>query len=75
MKKVFNAIIKYLSDWKNWLVHALVGIALLVMVIFIPVIWWIKIIIIVIVIGLNSLRMVLEKKRKENKSQSTTDEK
>lgn len=68
MKKVFNGIIKYLSEWKNWLVHALVGIALLVMVIFIPVIWWVKLIIIAVVVALNSLRMVLEKKRKESKN-------
>ena len=68
MKKIFGAIIKYLSDWKNWLVHALVGIVLLVMVIWVPIMWWIKLIIILCVITFNVLRMKFDKKRKENKS-------
>ena len=66
MKKVFGAIINYLSDWKNWLVHALVGVILLVMVIWVPIFWWIKLIIILCVISFNVLRIRLDKKNKKN---------
>lgn len=73
MKKVFSAIIKYLSDWRNWLVHALVGIALLVAIIWVPVQWWIKIIALVCVITLNSIRMLLSAKRKKQNAQQNAD--
>jgi hypothetical protein len=37
MRKVWNAIVAYLNDWKNWLVHALIGVGLLLIALFLPV--------------------------------------
>jgi len=74
MNKFFNAlkiagkgILAYLKDWRNWLVHGLIGIGLVLAAIFVPVAWWIKVIFFVCVIGFNSARMVLQKKRKQKK--------
>ena len=50
MNKFFNAfkiagmaVAKYLSDWRNWLTHGLIGVALVLAAIFVPVSWWIKV--------------------------------
>lgn len=74
MKKFFDAlkiagkgILAYLKDWRNWLVHGLIGVALLLAAIFVPVAWWIKVIFFVCVIGFNSVRMVLKKKKNLSK--------
>lgn len=73
MKKVFSAVIKYLSDWKNWLVHGLVGVALLVAIIWIPIDWWIKIVVLVCVVALNSVRMVISNKKKKKQKLESGD--
>lgn len=77
MKKFFNAlkiagkgILAYLKDWRNWLVHGLIGVALLLAAIFVPVAWWIKVIFFVCVIGFNCVRMTLKKKRLQKKAQN-----
>ena len=62
--KALRGVVAYLSDWRNWLVHGLVGIALLLIAIFAPIEWWIKIIILIIVIVFNCIRMSLQKKKK-----------
>lgn len=73
MKKVLNAIklagkgvLAYLKDWKNWLVHGLIGVALLLAAIFVPVAWWIKVIFFLCVIAFNCVRMSLKKKKKQS---------
>lgn len=45
------------------------GVALLVAVIWIPIAWWIKLIVLASVITLNSVRMVLSSKKKKNKQE------
>lgn len=72
MKKFLNglkiagkAILAYLKDWRNWLVHGLIGVALLLLAIFLPVAWWIKVIFFLCVIAFNCVRMSLSKKRKQ----------
>jgi hypothetical protein len=65
--KVLSAIIAYLKDWKNWLVHALIGILLLLIAFVFPLKVYMRIIIFLTVIILNTLRMRLEKKLKAKK--------
>ena len=37
MKKAFEAVINYLKDWKNLLAHAIVGVLILAVGLFLPV--------------------------------------
>ncbi|MDD3862706.1 MAG: hypothetical protein PHV79_02510 [Clostridia bacterium] len=73
MNKFFNAfkiagmaIVKYLRDWRNWLTHGLIGVALVLAAIFVPVSWWIKVLFFVAVISFNSIRMALKLKKKKS---------
>ena len=59
MSKIKNAIVKYITDWKNLVVHAIVGCVLAYCMFFAPVVWWLRMIIVLLVIGLNALRMNL----------------
>lgn len=63
IRKVFRGVVAYLSDWRNWLVHGLVGVALLLIAILAPIEWWIKIIILIAVIIFNCFRMSFQKKK------------
>lgn len=65
--KPFNAVIAYLKDWKNWLVHALIGVLLLLIAFVFPLKIYMRVIIFLIVIVLNTLRMKLENKKKQAK--------
>ena len=66
MNKTLNAIWTYLKDWKNLLAHALVGFLILAIGLAIPIKPIYRIILLVVVIVLNTLRMKLsEKKKKE----------
>lgn len=69
MKKVLSAIIAYLKDWKNWLVHSIIGITILLVAFFLPVRPVYRILILVVVVGFNVLRMKLEKKRVAKKDE------
>lgn len=64
--KVISGVVAYLSDWRNWLVHGLVGVGLLLLAIFAPVEWWIKILVLVAVIFFNCFRMSFSKKHKKD---------
>ena len=55
--KVIHAIWSYLKDWKNLLVHALIGVAILLAAFVIPVKPIYRIIILLAVIGFNIIRM------------------
>jgi len=55
--KIINAIWSYLKDWKNLLVHALIGVAILLAAFVIPVKPIYRIIILLAVIGFNIIRM------------------
>lgn len=57
MNKLFNGIKDYLSDWRNWLTHSIVGILLLIIAIFAPVNVYLKLIFIIGVISFNVIRM------------------
>ncbi len=67
-KSVFGAVWSglkaYLTDWRNLLGHALLGVVFLVVAIWAPINIWLKLLIIACLITLNILRM-------RNKSKST----
>ena len=67
--KVIKGVIAYLKDWRNWLVHGLVGIGLLLIAIFAPVEWWIKVLIFAAVIIFNCIRMNLTNKKNKKKDE------
>ncbi len=55
--KIINGIWNYLKDWKNLLVHALIGVAILLAAFVIPVKPIYRILILLVVIGFNLIRM------------------
>ena len=57
MKNAFNAVVHYLKDWKNLLAHAIVGVLILAVGLFLPVPPIYRIAILLLVISLNILRM------------------
>lgn len=61
---VVKGVIAYLSDWKNWVAHSLVGVALLCLAIFLPVNPWIRVAILLVVVALNVLRMRFSKRKR-----------
>lgn len=64
MNKFFASIWAYLKDWKNLLVHSLVGIGLLLLAIYLPVHVYLKITIFILVIIFNVFRMRRDRKKK-----------
>lgn len=59
----------YLTDWKNLLGHALIGIILVVFTIWAPVPGWIRILVLLAVIGFNVWRMNRNKKDADAKEE------
>lgn len=64
MKAIIGAIAAYLRDWKNLLVHAVIGIGILVFALVLPVSVPVRIAILAAVVLLNVIRMRLDKKRR-----------
>lgn len=60
-----RGLVAYLSDWKNLLSHSLVGLALVVLPLALPLPLLGRLGVFVAIIGLNLLRMSLARKRKE----------
>jgi hypothetical protein len=65
MKKVFEAVLNYLKDWKNLLSHAVVGVLILVVGLSLPILPIYRIGILVLIIALNVFRMRLSGKKVE----------
>ena len=63
MKNIFEPILAYLKDWRNWLSHGLVGVGILAVGLFLPVKPVYRIIILVLIIGFNIARMKLSEKK------------
>lgn len=61
MKKTLTAVASYVKDWKNWLSHAIVGLGLLAVALFLPVEWYYRFSIFIAIVVLNALRMRHEK--------------
>ena len=62
-KKLAKGIKEYLSDWRNLLAHALLGIVFILIAIWMPINIWLKLIIIAILVLLNILRMQYKKQK------------
>ena len=56
MNKFFLNIWKYLKDWKNLLGHTLLGIAIIVVSAILPIPWWAKMIVLVVLVVFNIFR-------------------
>lgn len=57
MNRIFKGIKAYLSDWKNWLVHSIVGVILLLFLLFAPLDPYIRLAVLGGVIVFNVFRM------------------
>ena len=63
IKKILNSIKVYLTDWRNLLGHALLGIVFLLVAIWAPINIWLKLIIIALLVTFNILRMQFKAKK------------
>lgn len=63
--KIIGALKIYLTDWKNLLTHGIVGIILLYCLLFAPIAWYWRVIILIMVIAFNVVRMRYSKNKKE----------
>ena len=63
MKNALKAVMNYLKDWKNLLAHAIVGVLILAVGLFLPVPPIYRIAILMLVISLNVLRMRMSAKK------------
>jgi hypothetical protein len=57
MKRLFHGVKAYLSDWRNWLMHTIVGILIIVIALFAPVSVYLRLTFVVLVVGFNVWRM------------------
>lgn len=62
-QRIWMGLKSYLTDWRNLLGHALLGVLFVVIAIWAPISLWLKLVIIAVLITFNILRM-----RKKNKS-------
>ena len=65
LNNTLNVIWTYLKDWKNLLAHTLVGLLILAIGLALPIKPIYRIILLVVVIVLNTARMKLSEKKKE----------
>lgn len=68
MRKIFKGLAEYLTNWKNLLVHSLIGFGILAIALFLPVKPVYRIGILLIVIMANILRMRWEKAHEKGNS-------
>ncbi|MDI6724309.1 MAG: hypothetical protein QMD61_06645 [Methanobacterium sp.] len=57
MMRILNGIKAYLLDWKNWAVHSVVGVILLLFLLFAPLDPYVRIAVLGCVVVFNILRM------------------
>jgi hypothetical protein len=62
MNRLLNGIKTYLTDWKNLLVHSLVGVVILAIALFAPVSPYLRMVFLGVVVVFNVLRMKYTKK-------------
>lgn len=62
--KIVDALKIYLTDWKNLLTHGIVGVILLYCLLFAPIAWYWRVIILILVIAFNIVRMKYSKNKK-----------
>jgi len=57
MRRIFEGIKNYISDWKNWLTHTIIGVFLLIIALFAPVDIHVRISFLAGVVAFNTVRM------------------
>jgi hypothetical protein len=63
MRKISSAIFAYLTDWKNLLVHAIVGVVLLLVLFIAPLPVYVRLLILIAVVVFNIARTRAERRR------------
>jgi len=71
-KRIWNGLKAYLTDWRNLLGHALLGVLFVAVAVWAPINIWLKLAIIACLITLNILRM-RQKAKKNNQKESATE--
>ncbi|MCE5189971.1 MAG: hypothetical protein LLF75_12440 [Eubacteriales bacterium] len=66
-KRIWSGLKAYLTDWRNLLGHALLGVFFVVIAVWAPINIWLKLAIIACLITLNILRMRLKSKKSSKK--------
>ena len=69
-RSIWNGLKAYLTDWRNLLGHALLGVVFVVIAVWAPINLWLKLGIIACLIVFNVLRM--QNKSKKNAEKETT---
>jgi len=77
MKNFFLNIWKYLKDWKNLLGYTLLGIAIIVVSAILPIPWWARVIVLVVLVAFNIFRerlfaAIFRKNRSVSEKDKTT---
>jgi hypothetical protein len=57
MKWILKGVKTYLSDWKNLLMHSIVGILIVIIALFAPISPYLRLGCVILVVGFNVLRM------------------
>ena len=69
-QSIWTGLKSYLTDWRNLLGHALLGVVFVVIAVWAPIALWLKLIIIALLITLSVLRMRNKNKKKTAKEGS-----
>ena len=72
-QRIWNGLKAYLTDWRNLLGHALLGVFFVVVAVWAPINIWLKLAIIACLITLNILRMRLKSKKANERKESAAE--
>ena len=64
MRRIIDGLKTDLTDWKNLLAHGIVGVLLLYCLLFAPIAWYWRAIILILDVAFNLIRMNYSKKNK-----------
>ena len=67
LQSIWSGLKSYLTDWKNLLGHALLGVLFVVIAVWAPINIWLKLVIIALLITFNVLRMRNKNKKSAEK--------
>lgn len=67
LARIWSGLKAYLTDWRNLLGHALLGVVFVVVAVWAPITLWLKLVIIAVLITFNVLRMRLKNKNTQAK--------
>ena len=67
LSRIWSGLKAYLTDWRNLLGHALLGVVFVVVAVWAPITLWLKLVIIAVLITFNVLRMRLKNKNTQAK--------